>query len=226
MGNYRKLFIFAAFVTALLLLWLLVAEQDFLTFEYLKANHHALRAYVAAHYARAAIIFILLYLSTSLVIPGALALTVAGGALFGTLPAALFVTAGATIGSVLAFYATRYFLAAWVQERYRSELSRFNRELEQHGYSYLLTLRIIPILPAFLVNYLAGLTHVPPRTFIWTTSLGVLPGALIYAYAGSRLARIESASDIVSLPLMAAFLLMGLFSLLPVLLKHSKRLRG
>lgn len=225
MGNYRKYFILAAFVTALLLLWLLVAEQDFLTFEYLKTNHHSLRDYVAAHYARAAIIFILLYLSTSLVIPGALALTVAGGALFGTFPATLFVTIGATVGSVAAFYVTRYLLSEWVQERFREELVQFNRELDQHGYSYLLTLRIIPVLPAFLVNYLAGLTKVPPGTFLWTTSLGVLPGAMVYAYAGSRLARIESAADIVSLPMMAAFLLMGLFSLLPVILKHLKRLR-
>lgn len=225
MENYRKLLILAAFVTAILLLWLLVAGQDFLTFEYLKTNHHTLRNYVATHYARSALIFILLYLSTSLVVPGALALTVAGGALFGTLPTALFVNIGATVGSVVAFYVTRYLLAAWVQERYRNELVRFHRELEQHGYSYLLTLRIIPILPAFLVNYLAGLTRVPPRTFIWTTSLGVLPGALIYAYAGSRLARLESAADIVSLPMMAVFLMMGLFSLLPVILKHSKRLR-
>lgn len=225
MAHNRKLVILAAFVAALLVLWRFMAEQDFLTLEYLKTHHHALRGYVADHYARAVLIFILLYVSTSLIVPGALALTVAGGALFGTLPTALFVDIGATVGSVAAFYITRYLLAAWVQERYRNELVRFNRELDQHGYSYLLTLRIIPVLPAFLVNYLAGMTKVPPATFLWTTSLGVLPGAVIYAYAGSRLARLESASDILSLPMIAVFLLMGLFSLLPVILKLSKRLR-
>lgn len=225
MVHQRKLVILAAFVVALLVLWRFMAAQDFLTFEYLKTHHHALREYVAEHYWRAVVIFILLYVSTSLIVPGALALTVAGGALFGTLPTALFVDISATVGSIVAFYVTRYLLAAWVQERYRNELAQFNRELDQHGYSYLLTLRIIPVLPAFLVNYLAGMTKVPPGTFLWTTSLGVLPGAVIYAYAGSRLSRIESASDIVSLPMIAAFLLMGLFSLLPVILKYAKRLR-
>lgn len=225
MANRWKIVIFAVFLAALLGLWLFVAEQDFLTFDYLKSHHRALCQYVTTNYGRAVLVFILLYVSTSLIVPGALALTIAGGALFGTLPTALFVDIGACIGSVIAFYVTRYLLADWVQQRYWNELARFNREFHQHGYSYLLTLRIIPVLPAFLLNYLAGLTQVSLFTFFWTTSVGVLPGAVVYAYAGSRLARIESAGEILSWPILATLLIMGLFSLLPVIVKHSKRLR-
>ncbi|SNB46428.1 TVP38/TMEM64 family protein [Geobacter sp. DSM 9736] len=212
------------FALLLLLAWWLLAQQDFLSFEYLKSHHLALRNYVDVHYVKAATIFMLLYLSTSLVVPGALALTVAGGALFGTIATVCYVNAGATLGAVLAFLATRYFFAGWVQERFRNELQKFNHELVLHGHNYLLTLRIIPILPAFLINYLAGLTKIPTSTFVWTTSLGVLPGSAVYAYAGSRLGSIQKPGDLISWEIVIAFALLGIFSLLPVIVRHGKKL--
>jgi len=58
--------------------------------------------------------------------------------------------------------------------------------MKKHGgHLYLLTLRLMPVFPFFLINILTGLINIPLRTFIWTTSLGIIPGSLVYAFAGS-----------------------------------------
>lgn len=223
--NYRKLFALLIFLLLLVLLWLYLAESDLLSFDYLRNHHKGLHDFIQAHYARAAVIFILLFISTALIVPGAIVLTIAGGALFGTLPAVLFVNIGSVIGAVITFVSTRYIFGESLQTRYLKRLERFNRELERHGAYYLITLRIIPILPAFIINCLGGLTRMRFFTFVWTTSAGVLPGSLVYAYAGSRLHDLRHPSDILTWPVVLALFLMGMFSLLPVFIRHGRRTR-
>ncbi len=85
---------------------------------------------------------------------------------------------------MLAFLFARYLLGQLLQDKYQLQLDRFNREMEASGSRYLLTLRLIPIFPFFLINFLSGLTRVPLKTFAWTTALGIIPGTIIFAYAG------------------------------------------
>lgn len=225
MLKHGKMVALILFVLLLALLWYFLAGSEYLSFAYLKSHHGWLREYIATHYLKSAVIFILLFISTALIVPGAIVLTVAGGAFFGTFSAVIFVNIGSIIGAVITFASTRYIFGESLQLRYRMQLDRFNRELERHGRHYLITLRIIPILPAFIVNCLAGLTKVPFTTFIWTTAVGVLPGSAVYAFAGSRLREIRHPADILTWPFILALLLMGLFSLLPVILSHGRRLR-
>lgn len=217
---------------ALLLLILIVAAavwltglHESLTFENLKENRDHLRAFVEDHYTGAAFVFVGVYMSTAFFVPGAIALTLAAGFLFGVIAGTVYVNIGATSGAALAFLLSRYVVGNWVQRRFEDTLKTFNKEISRHGHNYLLTLRIIPVLPFFAINYLAGVTRITLKKFLWTTSLGMLPGSLIYTLAGRQLRTIDSVEEILSPRVVLLLLLMGLFALLPVGLRYMKKYR-
>ena len=135
----------------------------------------------------------------------------------------LFVNIGATIGAGFAFLFARYIIGAKLQEKYSTQLEKFNKELTENKYQYLFSLRFLPIFPFFLVNFLAGLTKVDFKTFIITTSLGIIPGSFVYTYAGSQLSSINALSDIFSKEILSAFLLLGFLTLVPVIVKKFKK---
>jgi uncharacterized membrane protein YdjX (TVP38/TMEM64 family) len=197
---------------------------DYLTFENLKANKELLFEYVKENYFLSSIIFILSFIITvALSLPGGAVLTLAGGFVFGTLAATLYVNISATIGATLAFLITRYLIGNWIQKRYSQQLKRLNEEISSHGPNYLLTLRFIPIFPFFLINLCAGLTRIPLKSFIWTTSLGILPGDIIYSFAGSQLGSVNSTKDIFSKNILIAFLLLAAFSIVPIVYNKIRR---
>jgi uncharacterized membrane protein YdjX (TVP38/TMEM64 family) len=218
-GHRIKIIVLLGFaVSALLALWLL--RDSLPSVEQLQAHKVQLLGFIRAHYLQAVFAFIGLYLCTGLFLPGALALSVAGGLMFGTLPAALYLNLGATLGSVLAFLAARFILSDWIQDRFQKQLDRFNQEMERHGPNFLLTLRILPLLPFFVVNYCAGITRIPLRTFVWTTSLGILPGSLIHAYIGHELRHAKAVQDLLSWKILLALLMVALVAMVPVIRHH------
>lgn len=194
-----------------------------LTFESIKAQRDALSSAVQEWYLLSALLFVLTYIAvTGLSLPGAAVLTLLGGFLFGTLLGALFVNIGATLGATAAFLAARYVLGESLQKRYAKRLDRLNREIEKNGSSYLLTVRLIAIFPFWLVNLLAGLTRARLTTFMWTTSLGIIPGSLVYAYAGRQLGTLDSLAGILSWQVILAFALLGVLPLIPVAIKKLR----
>ena len=223
MKTYAKKIILFSIIAGMFFFIRVSDLSHYLTFENLQKNKEALHAYVEGHYAFSVILYISMYVtSTAFSIPGATILTLAGGFLFGALLCAVYVNVGATTGAIMAFLSAKYLIGAWVQNRYRRQLTRFNEEIASNGHLYLLTLRFVPVFPFFLLNVLAGLTNIPLKTFLWTTALGIIPGSLVYAFAGSQLNTIKSAGDIFSWRMAAAFILLALFSLLPVLINKSR----
>jgi uncharacterized membrane protein YdjX (TVP38/TMEM64 family) len=193
---------------------------DYLTVENVKHHRQHLLVYIAAHYFEASVLFVLLFIATGICLPGALALTFAGGMIFGTVHTAIYANIGATAGATLAFIIARSTMGHWFQERFKKQLARFNEEMSRHGKNYLLTLRIVPIAPFFVINYCAGLTKIPLKTFVWTTSVGIIPGSLIHAFVGHQLRYVNSKSDLLSWKIILALLLPPLFTLLPVAIHH------
>ncbi|BCS54459.1 TVP38/TMEM64 family protein [Geobacter sp. SVR] len=218
--KYRKQLVVALFLGVLILLARFLLQDDLLTISYLQEHKQALLGYIGQHYAYAAAGFMLLYLATAFFLPGALVLTVAGGMAFGTLPAMIFINIAATSGATLAFIATRFVIGDWLQVRFSRHLERFNREIARHGPRYLLILRILPVIPFFAVNYCAAITRIRLSTFIWTTSVGVLPGSFVYAFAGAQMRMAEELQEIASWKVVSALLLVCLFILFPVILRH------
>ncbi len=196
---------------------------DLLTFENLQKNKDVLLAYVRDNAVMSILVYIVTYVvAIAMNLPGGAVLTMAGGYLFGTFPAIVYVNIGATGGAVLAFLAARYLLGSRLQEAYRERLERFNQEMERNGTRYLLTIRLIPVFPFFVVNFLAGLTRVPLGTFSWTTSLGIIPGTAVFAYAGHQLEYVRSISDIFTGKVLSAFLILAAFTLAPAIIDRLR----
>jgi uncharacterized membrane protein YdjX (TVP38/TMEM64 family) len=212
----KRLIILVLTATVGVLIWF-SGLREYLTFENLKAHRELLQQYVAGHYFLSVTVFIAFFISTAFFTPAAVPMTVAGGFLFGIVMGMVYVNIGSVIGSTLAFLSSRFLIGDWIQKRYGNKLQRFNEEIERHGHNYLFILRIVPILPFFLVNYLAGLTKIPLKKFIFISAIGMLPGSFVYAFAGRQFAKIEKLKDILSPELLLAFLLLGLFALSPVI---------
>ena len=197
---------------------------EFLTFESLQRNKDSLLAFVRDNAVTSVLIYILVYVAAiALNLPGGAVLTIAGGFLFGTVPAVVYVNIGATCGAVLAFLSARYLLGSRLQESYGAQLAKFNGEMARNGVRYLLTLRLIPVFPFFLVNFLSGLTRVPLSSFTWTTAVGIIPGTAVFAYAGHQLETVHSVGDIFTGKVLSAFLLLGLFALAPAIIGRMKK---
>ena len=193
----------------------------FLSLQALKANRDDLLAFTEAHYVAAVVLFILLYIAvTGLSLPGAVILTLAGGFLFGSLPATLFVNVGATTGATLAFLAARYVLRDWVEQKFGKWLEPLQQGFAKNAFNYLMTLRLIPLFPFFVVNLVSGLTRMSVGTYVAATALGIIPGSFVYAYAGRQLGAINSLKEIASPQVITAFLLLGALALVPIVYKR------
>jgi len=196
----------------------------YLTLSALKANKEALRSYTDSHYATTVVVFIAAYcVQTALSLPGAAIFTLTGGFLFGTALGTAYVNGGATSGAVLAFLTARYLLRDGVERRFGEKLDAIQRGFSRNAFNYLLTLRLIPLFPFFLVNLAAGLTRISLSTYTVATAIGIIPASIVYANAGSQLGRIESLKDIVSPGVLGAFALLGLLALVPVAYQRLKR---
>ena len=192
----------------------------FLSLQALKDNRDDLLSFTETHSAVAAALFVLTYVVvTGLSLPGAVILTLAGGFLFGVVWGTLFVNLGATTGATLAFLASRYLLHDWVERKFGKWLGPVQQGFAKNAFSYLLTLRLIPLFPFFVVNLVSGLTRMNVGTYVAATALGIIPGSFVYAYAGRQLGTINSLKDIASPGVIGAFVLLGLLALVPSLYK-------
>lgn len=149
-------------------------------------------------------------------------MSLAGGYLFGAGYGTFIVVTSASFGAGLGFLASRYILGSDLNRRYEKQLAKFNKELSENGYLYMLMLRLIPVFPFFVINIVAGLTKIKLFTFFWTSYIGMLPGGFVFVYAGSRLNDVDSPKDIFSPGMLSAFVLLGLLMLLPVFYKKVK----
>ena len=192
----------------------------FLSLQALKDNRDSLLSFTETHSAVAAALFVLVYVAvTGLSLPGAVILTLAGGFLFGFVWGTLFVNLGATTGATLAFLASRYLLRDWVERKFGKWLGPVQQGFSNNAFSYLMTLRLIPLFPFFVVNLVSGLTRMNVGTYVAATAIGIIPGSFVYAYAGQQLGTINSLKDIASPGVIGAFVLLGLLALVPSLYK-------
>ncbi len=190
----------------------------YLSLDALKANRDSLLAFTETHYLTAVSLFVAGYcLLVAVSLPGAVFMTLAGGFLFGSVLGTVYVNLGATTGSTLAFLAARYLLRDWVEAKFGSRLGAIQDGFSKNAFSYLMTLRLIPLFPFFLVNLVSGLTRVKLATYVAATAIGIIPGSFVYAYAGRQLGTINSLAEIASPRVLLAFTLLGLLALVPVL---------
>ena len=196
----------------------------------LENNKEALFARVQEHYFLAVVLFILLYIAVvAFSIPGATVLTLLGGFFFGGVSglggvglATIYVNIGASVGAFLVFLAARFFLGDMIFAKYGGKLEKFNHELEENGKNYLLTMRFIPIFPFWMINLFAGVAKVNPLVFLWTTSLGIIPGSAVYSYVGYAFGSVGGEAQSVIRNVIIALVALAAVSILPVVLKKIR----
>lgn len=185
---------------------------QWLTFAALKTQLAHIQSWRESHPLLLMAVFFLLYVAVAaLSLPGAAVMTLAAGALFGLAWGSVLVSFASSIGALLAFLVARYLLRDPIEARFSARLTAINEGVNRDGAFYLFTLRLVPIIPFFLINLLLGLTRMPARTFYWVSQVGMLAGTLVYVNAGTRLALIEQPADILSASLLASFALLAVF---------------
>ncbi|HIF9173434.1 TPA: dihydrolipoyl dehydrogenase [Photobacterium damselae] len=210
----RKLFLLGI-IAAVIGIWLYFDLSQYFTLEQAKAQQLALQDTIHTHPVWASMVFFFAYVAvTALSLPGAAIMTLLGAALFGFWWSLILVSFASTIGATLAFLFSRFILRDWVQTKFGSRLSAINEGIKKQGSFYLLSLRLIPVFPFFLINLLMGLTPIRAKQFFFVSQLGMLPGTAVYVNAGTQLGEINTLSGIISLPVLISLALLGLFPLI------------
>ena len=160
--------------------------QDELNWASLGRRQSALRALVTEAPVRAAGVYVALYVAcTAVSFPGSVVITVAGGLLFGTVLGAGLTVVGATTGGTLLFLAARSALAPLLAARAGPWMERLRPGLERNGFATILALRLVPVVPFWLINLAAALSSVKLRHFVAATFVGIIPATTVFASIGA-----------------------------------------
>jgi len=206
----KKLLILAAVLTAITAYFLLDLGR-YLSLDFLQQQLELIHSFYGQNPLFSWLLFFVIYVAvTALSIPGAAVMTLAGGAIFGFATGLVIVSFASTLGATLAFLVTRFLFRDTVQRRFGEPLKTINRGIEKDGAFYLFTLRLVPAFPFFLINLVMALTPIKTWTFYWVSQVGMLAGTAVYVNAGTQVAQLHSAGDILSPDLIGAFVLLGL----------------
>ncbi|GGE64591.1 pyridine nucleotide-disulfide oxidoreductase [Streptosporangium jomthongense] len=211
----RSKFILILAIVALVAIFIGLDGHKLLTLANLQSHQASLTRWIDANLLLAVAGYTAIYVVvTALSLPGAVIMTLAGGAFFGNLYGLLAVSVASTVGASLAFLVARFLMRDALRSRYRETVAKVDRGVERDGAFYLATLRLVPVFPFFLINLAMGLTSMKLRTYALVSWVAMLPGTFIYVNAGTQLGQIQSTSDIVSADLLLSFALLGLFPLI------------
>ena len=221
---WLKLAVATLFIGALAAFFALGGEQ-YLSLDAIKNNRDSLLAYTENHYVFAILSAILIYTaSTAFSIPGAVLLSLTVGFLFGRWVGTAVILLAATLGATLVFLAARYLFADAARQKLNSGLAaKLINGFNDNAFHYLLFLRLVPLFPFWLVNLAPAFTPIKLRTYVVGTAIGILPGCFVFANLGQSLGRIDSLDQLVSAETLMAFGLLGLFALIPVIVKKFRK---
>lgn len=210
-------------VVVLLLIggFLLFGPLDVFRLEYLQSRLGSIQQYRADNPLISILIYCIIYITaTAASIPGAAMLSLLGGAVFGFFLGTVLALISATIGATIAFLLARYLFDDMVKARMGERLERIRQRFREEGALYLFSMRLVPVIPFFVINLLMGLTSIRTTTFAMASLIGMAPGAMIYVNAGTQLARLESISGLLSPAIMVSLVLLATF---PYLAKYGVR---
>ena len=164
---------------------------DYLSLETVSENREALVGWRDRNLMTASLAFVAIYIvAVAFSVPGAIWLTLAGGFVFGTALAAALTVISATTGATLIFLAARSSLGAVLHERAGPWLKRVDAEVARGEISFLLVMRLIPVIPFFIANLAPAFVNVRLGNFIWTTLVGIAPATVVISSVGAGLGEV------------------------------------
>jgi len=222
-----------------------VLGRSGISLEALVRHRIAIGDFVNEHRVLAVLGYVALYIAVvALSVPGAIFLTVAGGFLFGLVVGASAAVVGATLGATIIFLVARTALGEPLLRRAGPRAAQLAQGFRADAFSYLLFLRLVPAFPFFLVNLVPAFAGVRLAPFVAATALGVIPGAIAFALAGTGLDSVIAAQqaananclaagrsdchmifdtkDVLTPNLIGALIALGLLALVPVVVKRLR----
>lgn len=235
MEAVRRFAPIAVIVLILAGLYLSGAER-FFTLDALRTHYEQLQALTRAHPVITVLGFAGLYAACCAVcLPFNLILTLAGGLLFGTWVGGSATVVGAAIGSLGAYYAAHTAFGQPLRryaERRGGSLQKIIDGFGQDAFSYVLSLRLVPVFPFWFVSLAAGIASPPLWAYVAGTAIGVIPACFIYAGLGAGLGKAfasgepVSMSTIFSLHIVLPLMGLALLSVLPAAITRWRRARS
>lgn len=223
-------------IAALLAAAVLSGATRYLSFDALRENERALRDFVEANRWVALAAFVGVYaVATAASVPGALLLTLTGGFLFGPVLGGSATAVGATVGAVALWAAVNTAVGEPLRRKAAADGGRLQRVIEgvrRDAFSYVLTLRLLPVAPFWLVNAAAGIAGAPLGPYALATLLGILPATFIYSWVGAGLSELFARGETPDLGVIFEPFVLGplvglaLLSLAPVVWKAVRGKRG
>ena len=163
----------------------------YVSLDALSEYRDALARLVADRPASAALLYLGAYAcAVAVSIPAGPVLTMAGGLLFGRWLGAALALPAATAGACALFLVVRSALAPVVAERAGPFMERLRPGLERDGFWYLLSLRLLPVVPYPIGSIAPALVGMPFLPFAAATALGILPGTVVFAGIGAGLGEV------------------------------------
>jgi uncharacterized membrane protein YdjX (TVP38/TMEM64 family) len=218
------------YIPLLLLLALAAAALVFgrgLGWESLARHQDALLQWVGAHPVGAAAMYVLAYIATAaLSLPQAALMTVAGGLLFGTVLGCTLTVIGATIGASILLLVIRSAFSRTLERQRNRIPAGIQERLERDGFLYLLALRLVPLVPFWVVNLAAAVAGVRLSVFVSATLLGIVPASFIVSSIGAGVGgilaegRTPDLSVLLGPRILLPLLGLAALSLLPILLRR------
>jgi len=170
-----------------LVIGLLVANRSSVSADALIAREAEYRATYTQHpLAVLSVAFVVYVAMTAFSIPGASLLTIASGWLFGFWPALALVSFASSLGATISCGLSRTLFRDAAARQLGPRLQVIEESLAKDGDFYLLTLRLLPQVPFFLINLAMGLTRYPLWRFYWISQIGMFPATCVFVYAGAQ----------------------------------------
>jgi len=222
MTRNQKIYLGIALIIGIFLLRFL-GIRDYFDLEFIKNSADQIQVFVKNNYLVAAILYIAFFtVVVAFTIPISILLTVAGGYFFHVIPAVIYSNIGAVGGSTITFLVFRYLFREAARKKYGDRFPQVRENLRRNGAYYLLFMQLLPITPFTVITILAGISDISVFTFMWATSLGILPGSIIYVLAGKQLAALTSVKSIMTPRVIIILTLLALFALAPIIYRYIR----
>jgi uncharacterized membrane protein YdjX (TVP38/TMEM64 family) len=128
--------------------------------------------------------FVLIYaIATVAMIPGGI-FDLAGGVLFGPILGSVYNLAGASLGAAGGFLIARYIAGDWVERRAGPRVQKVVKSVNADGWRFVAFVRLVPIFPYTIINYLLGLTGISFTQYMLATVVFMLPSTIAYTWIG------------------------------------------
>lgn len=206
-----------ALIAALLVLFFSFNLNSLITFEGLKSTKGLLLDLYMTYPILVFFVYCIIYLViVSFNLPGALILGLAAGAIFGFIKGVLIVSFMSSISATVACYISRFLLRDSVSKRFSTFIQKIDDGIRDEGVFYLFALRLVPVIPFFIVNMVMGITDIDLKKYYIVSQIGMLPGTMVIVNAGKELGTLDSLNGIMSPNFILSLILIGV---LPIILK-------